>query len=287
MIADRRLCIVGLGLMGGSLAQALRPHVPYIIGVDQHAATRQQALANGAINKAASTLSAAAPEADVLIFATPVRTILSDIRQLPALKPEGCFVLDLGSTKLAINEAMAQLPPSFAALGGHPMCGKEMAGYTASDSQLYRHKTVILTRNARTTPEVEAYVLEVLAKLGAIPMFLDALIHDQMVASVSHLPYVTAATLMRLVAEDANADLWHVSASGFRDTTRLAGSDPHMLLDILLTNRESVLEQIQGYQAALAIFSNMLEEGDAAALAAWLSAAQRAHSAYRQVKEEK
>jgi prephenate dehydrogenase len=279
---DQRICIVGLGLMGGSLALALRDKTGYIIGVDRHAATRQQALAEGAVDLAVKDLAIGLAEADIMILATPVRTILSILRELPTLRPDGCHVFDLGSTKLAINEAMSKLPESFAALGGHPMCGKEMAGYKAADPDLFQGRTFILTRNQRSTEAIEELVLEILDVIGAKPLFLSATHHDQLTATVSHLPYLASAALMRFASEQEDATMWETSASGFRDVSRLAGSDPHMLLDILLTNKAAVLEQLQTYTEKLATIKQLLSEEDEEALADWLSNAQRDYIAYRQ-----
>ena len=279
---DQRLCIVGLGLMGGSLARALKGKTSHITGVDRHAATRQQALADGAVDLATESLAVGVAGADLIILATPVRAILQTLRELPALKPAGCFVLDMGSTKLAINQEMEELPGSFAALGGHPMCGKETAGYQAADAALFQGKTFILTRNKRSTPAVEALALQIIDLLGARPLFLSAQHHDQLVATVSHLPYLLSAALMQVASGKKDEYLWPTSASGFRDASRLAGSDPQMLLDILLTNKAAVLEQMHAYQQELDAVTQLLAGADEEALAAWLNAAQRQHIGYRQ-----
>jgi prephenate dehydrogenase len=285
MMIEKRLCIVGLGLMGGSLGQALREHAAYVVGVDRHAATRRQALADGVVDFATADLSAALDQTDVLLLATPVKSILNILEQLPSLKPDGCMVMDIGSTKLAINETMSQLPPSFSAIGGHPMCGKEVAGYQAADPEMFRGAAFILTRSRRTTQEIEELALSIIKLLGAKPMFLSAQRHDQVTAAVSHLPYVVSAALTRAVSKQHEQALWQISASGFRDSTRLAGSDPQMLLDILLTNRTAVLENLQIYKRELEAVIGMIEEEDEASLAAWLSEAQRQHIAYRQEKD--
>jgi prephenate dehydrogenase len=282
---DQRICIVGLGLMGGSLALALKGKAQQIIGVDRHAATRQQALAEDAVDLAVKDLAAGVAEADLVILATPVRAIVRILHELPRLRPDGCLVLDLGSTKLAINEAMSALPEEFAAIGGHPMCGKETAGYGAADPNLYRDKTFILTRNTRSTEAIEASALALLDEIGAKPLFLSAEHHDQLTATISHLPYLLSAALMHFASNQDDPFLWQTSASGFRDISRLAGSDPHMLLDILLTNKAAVLEQLQAYFGELEVVQRLLEEENEEALAEWLSNAQRQYLGYRQAKK--
>lgn len=283
---EKKICIVGLGLMGGSLAKALKGHTRQLIGVDRHAATRQAALTAGTVDTVTSSLSAGVKTADLVILATPVHTILHILTELPRLQPDGCLLIDLGSTKEEICTAMSALPDSFSAIGGHPMCGKETAGYHAADADLFQGQTFILSRNARTNHQIEEISLALINQIGAKPLFLSANEHDQLVAVASHLPYLISAALMNRAAHMKDERVWPVSASGFRDTTRLAGSDPRMMLDILLTNREAVLAQLTQYQTDMEILSNLLSDNDEAALASWLEEAQKAHIAYRRKKPD-
>jgi prephenate dehydrogenase len=194
------------------------------------------------------------------------------------------MVMDLGSTKEEICEAMRALPDSFGAIGGHPMCGKETAGYHAASANLFRGQTFILSRNGRTTRQIEALSISIIEHIGAYPMFLSADEHDQIVAVASHLPYVIAAALMHRAADMEDDRVWPVSASGFRDTSRLAGSDPRMMLEILLTNKRAILSQLDQYQKELTEISKLLEDGNEAKLAAWLAEAQQQYSVYRRQK---
>lgn len=276
-----RVGIVGLGLMGGSLALALRGHVPYLLGVDRQPATRQAALRDGIVDEAVEALTPDAPPVDLLVLATPVRAILDTLTRLPALRPDGCAVLDLGSTKRAVVAAMSALPERFPAIGGHPMCGKETAGLAAAAADLYRGQTFVLCPLPDAPPAAEQLARQLIAAIGARPVVLDAAGHDATVAAVSHLPYLLAGALMRGAADER---LWAISASGFRDTARLAGSDPRMMLDILLTNREAVLDALREAETELAAVRDALADGDEAALAEWLSAAQVAYAAYRRFK---
>ncbi|MCB0037770.1 MAG: prephenate dehydrogenase, partial [Anaerolineales bacterium] len=263
-LSSQRVTIIGLGLMGGSLALALRGRVAHLTAVERHAATRQYALQQQVVNTVTDNLALGVKDADIVIFATPVQTILHLIPELPALRPEGCLVFDLGSTKTAICQAMEQLPDSFTAVGGHPMCGKEVAGLDAADANLYRGQTFILTRTQRTSSTAEALALEIIDAIGANPLLLPAALHDQMVAAISHLPYLVSSVLMSVVAEQAEGKqgderLWQVSASGFRDASRLSGSDPAMMRDILLTNKTAILQQLAHYQQRLTAVTALLE----------------------------
>lgn len=277
-----RVCIVGLGLMGGSLALALRPFLTHLAVVDT--SPEVLAAAQAVTDVATADLAEGVKTADLLILATPVRAILHLLTELPRLKPDGCLVLDVGSTKADISRAMSDLPPSFQAIGGHPMCGKETAGFAAAIPDLYQGQTFVLCRNDRTTTHVEQVALAVIETIGAQPLFLTADMHDELVAAVSHLPYVVSAALMRSVTATYEERAWPVSAAGFRDTTRLAGSDPQMMLDILLTNRAAVLDQLGRYQAQLARLKSLLLAGDEAGLSQWLAEAQQQHTRYRAKK---
>lgn len=270
--------------MGGSLAKALKDQTRHLIGVDRHAATRQAALTDGAVDVVTGSLASGIKMADLVILATPVHSILHILSELPRLHPPGCLVIDLGSTKEEICSAMSSLPDSFAAIGGHPMCGKETAGYHAADADLFCEQTFILSRNDRTTRQIEDLSLSLIKQIGAKPMFLPANEHDQLVAIASHLPYLISAALMHRAAEMDDERIWPVSASGFRDATRLAGSDPRMMLDILLTNKEAVLSQLAQYKANLETINRLLNDNDETALASWLEEVQQAYIAYRREK---
>jgi prephenate dehydrogenase len=281
---EKKICIVGLGLMGGSMAKALHGHVRQIIGVDRHAATRQMALAEGMVGVVTDDLSLGIKSADLVILATPVHSILQQLRQLPDLSPNGCLVMDLGSTKEAVCESMTALPATFEAIGGHPMCGKEIAGYQASDATLFQDQTFILSRNGRTTTAIETLALTIIELVGATPLFLAADVHDEIVAVSSHLPYLISAALVHRAAAMADDQVWTVSASGFRDSSRLAGSDPRMMLDILLTNKPAVLSQLTQYREDLQQLISLLTDEDEAALGAWLTKSQYLYTEYRKRK---
>ncbi len=251
------LAIVGLGLMGGSLALALRdvraPAADHwtpqtIIGITRTRATLDAALARGAIDAASDSLDAAR-DADLIVLCAPVRTILEQIPQLGRLARDGALILDMGSTKREIVRAMNRLPERLTAVGGHPMCGKEVAGFDAAAAALYRGKIFALTKTERTTPDAFNAARRLAQTIGSRVVELDAARHDEIVAAVSHLPYVVAANLVNTVSAFAQADaqVWALAASGFRDTTRVAASDVTMMLDILLTNRENVADLMRRY----------------------------------------
>lgn len=282
----RAVTIVGLGLMGGSLARALQPFAGRLTAVDRNAATREAARAAGIFASVTADLAAGIAGADLVILAMPVRAILETLAALPALRPDGCAVFDLGSTKSAIGAAMEALPDSFAALGGHPLCGREAAGWPAARADLYRGQPFLLCRNERTKPAVEAPVLALLEAIGARPVFVAASLHDELLAVSSHLPYLLAAALVGQGGE-GEPPAWRYSAGGFRDMTRLAGSDPAMMADIFLTNRTAVLAALKTFSTRLSALERLIATGDAAALHAALGAAQGDFAAYRAALDER
>lgn len=286
----KRVCIVGLGLMGGSLAlalrlahrMALRPFPLHLTLVDTDPKT-QTAVQNLA-DVVTGDFAAGVRDADLLVLATPVRTILRLLTLLPDACPSGCMVIDLGSSKAAITAAMDALPQRFAAIGGHPMCGRETAGFGVATPDLFRGKTFVLCATQRTTPEMAAQAQIMIDLIGAVPLHLSPTLHDELVAAVSHLPYLAAAALMQTASRMSSEHLWPVSASGFRDTSRVSGTDPTMMLDILLTNKTAVLQQLAHYQEALTAVADWIEQGDEAALRAWLTQTQAQHQAYKREK---
>lgn len=285
-LSEFRITIAGFGLMGGSLAMALRMHVAEIRAVDRSLPTLQWALERG-IADAIDTDIPRKLDTDLLILATPIRVIIDILKRLPTIVPAGCAVFDLGSTKRPIMEAMNALPPEFEAVGGHPMCGREVSGIEAAGGELFEGQTFILCRSERTSPRLEQSILGIVDVIGARPLFLSAESHDGLAAAGSHLPYAASAALLRLASVAAEADkrIWQVSASGLRDTTRLAGSNPEIMLDILLTNREFVLEKLHNYEKELSTLVALLEANDEVELREWLADVKRRYWAYRTVDQ--
>jgi prephenate dehydrogenase len=281
-LGQARVAVVGLGLMGGSLALALRGQCRELLAVDPDPAALDLACRQGVVDRV--TDLAGAIGADLLVLAAPVRAILGhldDLARRPA-PASGPVVLDLGSTKIEIAAAMRRLPPGYAPVGGHPMCGKEVSGLANAEAELFRGKVFVLTPLERTPERALIIAREVVTTLGARAVELSPERHDVLAAAASHLPYAAAALLVRS-AEGLNDDqVWAMAASGFRDTTRLAASDVTMMVDILMTNRPAIVEALTRYRADLDALAALLDNGEAEALAAFLSAAaQRRRGLFR------
>ncbi len=272
-LAESRVAIVGLGLMGGSLAGALRGKCRAVVGVARRDETIAAARAHRLIDEGTTALADGVGDADIAILATPVRTIIDLIRTIGPLLPAGALLLDLGSTKTDIVNAMAELPPHVQPLGGHPMCGKELSGITAADPRLYQGKTFILTPLDRTAPDALALGKELVTAIGAQPLVLEPARHDYLVGTLSHLPYLLACALVRTADATTSADpaAWEIVATGFRDTSRVAASDVTMMTDILLTNRDAIIGALAAYRDQLDFLMELVRAGDEGRLRAVLS----------------
>ena len=259
-----QVTVAGLGLMGGSLAGALRSHCRTVVGVARRAEAVEAALDQGLVDRGTTDLAQGLAGADVVVLATPVRVIQRQLAEIGPLLPEGCLVMDLGSTKAGIVAAMEQLPAHAQPLGGHPMCGKEVSGIEAADPALYRGCTFILSPLARTSAQALALARDLVRAVDARPLVLDPERQDFLAATLSHLPYLLACALVGTADVTTSPDpaAWQIVAGGFRDTSRVAGSDVQMMLDILLTNRAEVLRAVHVFQDQLQGLARLVEAGD-------------------------
>ena len=218
-----------------------------------------------------------------MILATPVRTIVDMLAEVGPILWPGTLIMDMGSTKTEICAAMQALPPGIQPMGGHPMTGKETAGFGAAEPDLYKDATWVLTPLARTGPEALALATELVTAVKARPVVLDPARHDRLVAAISHLPFVLASTLVHTVMQTGADDalVWQLAAGGFRDTSRVAASDTQMFLDILATNRAAVLAQIDTAADHLADLRALIDSGDEEALRAKLAQSQKVRAGWK------
>jgi len=273
-LAETQVTIVGLGLMGSSLAGALRGQCRNVVGVARRHETIETALAEGLIDQGSTDLADGVRQADLVVLATPVRVILSLLPEIGPLLPKGCLLMDLGSTKAEIVQEMARLPGHVQALGGHPMCGKERSGIEAANPALYQGCTFILTPLPRTSEAALALGHTLAKAIGAVPLLLEAERQDYLVGTVSHLPYLLACALVSTADATTSADpaAWKIVAGGYRDTSRVAGSDTTMMTDILLTNREQILKALGSYQTQLETLARLVKASDEREIQTVLSA---------------
>jgi prephenate dehydrogenase len=264
------VAIVGVGLIGGSLGMALRERrlAARVLGIVRRPATIDEALAVGAIDEGTLDL-ARVNEAGLVVLAPPVLTIPPLVEAMaPHFRP-GAIVTDVGSTKGELmRELRALLPAHVDLVGGHPMAGSERGGVSAARADLFEGAVYVLTHAARTRPENVAKLAELARALGARPVEMDADLHDDAVARISHLPHVVAAALAEATgAGPLPAEtLRLLVAGGFKSTTRIASSPPEMWRDVCLTNRSAILSALTDLEAALGALRDAVEASDADAL---------------------
>jgi prephenate dehydrogenase len=279
------LAVVGVGLIGGSFAAALRRagQVGRVLGVGRNASSLARAIELGLIDEAVSAEDAAA-RADLVLLSTPVGGLKNVLaRMLPHLGA-GTVLTDAGSTKAEVVEAARD------ALGehigrfvpGHPIAGAERTGPDAADADLYGQRTVILTPLAENTAASIDLVRRAWQACGASVIDMDADAHDRVLASVSHLPHLLSSVYMEQVATAADAPTrLALAGSGFRDFTRIAAGSPEMWRDIFLSNRDAMLAELADVRAVLDRAERAIADGDDAALLALLDTAAQARRHWR------
>lgn len=257
-LQDSKIAIIGLGLMGGSLALALKGKCAALYAIDSDPATLELALAKQIVDQADSNPVKLLPQADLVILAAPIPAIVYWIQKLPALTQNPCMVLDLGSTKKEIVRAMSNLPERFDPIGGHPICGKENLGLENADGHLFENSPFIITRLERTTQQAWNAIQQIITVIGARCIEMDAESHDQVLAYTSHLPFLLASALALSIATEYSA----LIGTGFRSTSRLAGTPSSMTMGILQSNRENVLNALSVFQKQLSEIQTKLAAED-------------------------
>ncbi len=283
----QRLCVIGVGLIGGSLARALRAAgaCREIIGCGRDPQQLQKALVLGVIDRAETDFVRAVQGAEVVIVAVPVGAMAQVFQALvPHLSPT-TIVTDVGSTKSdvvrAAQTAFGTLPPTF--VPGHPIAGTERSGVEASFAELFHKRKVILTPAPDTHAWAVARVTWMWQQAGAQVTAMDPQHHDEILAASSHLPHLLAYTLVHTLAGMHQRDeIFKYAAGGFRDFTRIASSDPQMWHDICLANRDALLTMLGRYSGELQQLADALQRGDGVYLQSVFTAAKQARDGYTQ-----
>lgn len=272
------LTIVGVGLIGGSigLAARLRGVARHVVGVGRQRASLDEARTVGAIDEASLDLAAAVHRAEVAVFCTPVDRIAEQVlAAAPGCGP-GTLLTDAGSTKSAIvRQIDGRLPPGVAFVGSHPLAGSEKRGPRHADADLFLGRLTVLTRSPHTNPVALERTATFWQALGSRVTVMTPEEHDQALALTSHLPHLLAAALAGILPRS----LTYLTATGFRDTTRIAAGDPGLWRAIFLHNRGALLEMMQTLGSRLAEFRAALEKGDGDALDELLAQAKEVRDA--------
>ena len=283
------LTIIGVGLIGGSVAKALRCEnaVGHVTGFGRRESTLQRAQALGVIDSWSLDLDAAVERAEVVILASPVNSIASIFHELKPCLGEATIVTDAGSVKGSIVDAAVR------GLGdkivnfvpGHPIAGKEKSGVDAASETLFRGHRTILTPMANTGTEAISAVKDMWETMGAEVVFMEPSVHDELLALTSHLPHALAFILVDLLSRQTNSkDCFNLSAGGFYDITRVASGDPVMWRDIFLSNKQAILQRLTEYSSTIDDLAELIDRSDSSALEEMFKHANRVR---RQIKDRR
>ncbi|HTJ75426.1 MAG TPA: prephenate dehydrogenase/arogenate dehydrogenase family protein [Acidimicrobiales bacterium] len=262
----RRAVVVGTGLIGGSLGLALRGRGWHVTGRDLDSGRAERAVALGALDAVGHDSAA-----EITFVCTPVSSIAAEVR---AALAGGGVVTDVGGVKAPVVAAVDHR----CYVGGHPMAGSEQEGVDGADAELFEGATWVLTPTVDTDPRAYALVQSVITSLGADVVALSPQRHDELVATVSHVPHLTAATLMALAADgaDEHAAVLRLAAGGFRDMTRIASGHPGIWPDICAENRDAIVDGLDRLVGSLSAMRDLVQRGDRGGLLATLERARAA-----------
>ncbi|MDP1708013.1 MAG: prephenate dehydrogenase/arogenate dehydrogenase family protein [Gammaproteobacteria bacterium] len=264
-----KLTIIGVGLIGGSLARALRQAgaCREIVGSGRNAAQLQKAVTLGVIDRYETDPAGAVQDADLVVLAVPVGATEAVLKQIQPMLAAHTVITDTGSAKASVIEAartvFGEVPANF--VPGHPIAGTEQSGVEASFAELFQQRRVVLTPLAHTDADAIRQVRAMWEQAGAEVMEMGAARHDALLAATSHLPHLLAYTLVDSLARtESHDDIFRFAAGGFRDFTRIAASDPVMWRDICLANRDAILTVLERFSADLGQLRAAIHAGDGA-----------------------
>jgi len=262
--SEMKVAIVGLGQIGGSLAKVFRKRKMFaeIIGVDKNQRTIEKAKELKIIQKGTTDLTKTIPQADLIILAVPVRQIIKMLPKVVSLMKKEAILCDVGSTKADVFKAVENLKHKVNYIGLHPMAGTEKEGINGADKNLFIHKTIMVFPSKSTQKPSLKLVLSLIKKLKARPLIMDENSHDEIMAKVSHLPYLFSIALVILANNSRNKDSFRVLGGSFRDATRVSLSSPEMILDILITNRKNIIRQIDSLTTEFLRYKKLLANGN-------------------------
>ncbi|MDD5935753.1 MAG: prephenate dehydrogenase [Clostridiales bacterium] len=268
---------IGLGLIGGSIARALkenndltsRKQTYEIIAMDADNIYSQnqlkQALADHTIDAIATDFAADFSCCDMIFLCAPVHNNAEYLKKLKPIISKDCILTDVGSVKTLMHEQVEELGLTGQFIGGHPMAGSERSGYENSNAKLLENAYYILTPTAQTPKENIQKLSEIVKSMNAIPLQLDCHEHDKITAAISHVPHIIAALLVNLVknSDDETEKMRMLAAGGFKDITRIASSSPEMWKSICLSNSDSIIQQLEGFQSSIQDVIDAIQNKDA------------------------
>lgn len=266
------IAIVGVGLIGGSIALATKARglARCVIGVGRNGARLDEACRNKLIDEGLVDLAAAASRSDLIVFCTPVDTIVAGVRKAASASRPGTLITDAGSVKGPVCRDLASgLARQVEFVGSHPLAGSEKQGFEHANAQMFENRVCVVTPIKENTRAAVERIAEFWKGLGSTVLEMSAEAHDRALAETSHLPHLAAAALAGILAPENRG----LAATGFRDTTRIAAGDADLWAGIFLENREQLLASLARYESSLGEFRRALEQNDPAGLKEILKAA--------------
>jgi prephenate dehydrogenase len=262
-----KVAIIGVGLIGGSLAKAAKRKNLFkdVVGIARNERNLKKGIELGAIDSYTTHLTEGLIDAELVIVATPSGVIVDLIRKIVPHVPNGCIITDVGSIKRDIVKGVEGfIPDNVFFIGGHPIAGKEDSGIDAACSSLFVGHKCILTPTSKTDPNALQRIKTMWEKVGSIVMLMDMAEHDEIFAAVSHLPHIVAFSLINAIIrmEDIREDILNYSAGGLKDFTRVAASDPVMWRDISMMNKDNILNSISHFLSSLEDIKRAIVQGD-------------------------
>ena len=262
------VAILGVGLIGGSIGLAVRQRglSDRVIGIGRKSARLRKAKQLGAVTETTTNIERGVSEADFVIVCTPVQYVVEQVREISQYVRSGTLITDVGSTKQTIVEGLTVLENGHF-IGSHPMAGGERGGVGNADADLFEKRTIVVTPEKRTNKAAQSRISKFWKSLGARVMELDCKEHDRAVAVISHLPH----TLASVLSTQANAKQLALAAGGWIDTTRIAGADPELWLEILRDNNKQVIRAVDRFLDDLHKFRDALESDNSRVLLRYLN----------------
>ena len=263
----KKVAIIGVGLIGGSLAMAMKHQrmADTIVGIGRGIENLELAKRLGVVDSISLDVESGVAGADLVVVAVPVLKTGGMIKKAASGLTPPCIITDVGSVKKAIiDECEAGLPKGITFVPGHPIAGTENSGVEAAMANLYKKRVCVLTPTSNTPQADIATVREMWTEVGAKVVIMDAAAHDRILSAISHLPHMIAYTLVSTVAAsgEKNIDFLKYSAGGFRDFTRIASSSPEMWTEVCAMNKDNVVGMIENFQRQLEALKRLIAQGD-------------------------
>ncbi len=258
----KKIGIIGLGFMGGSLAKAIKQHCGniYIVALNRNTDVLEEAYNDGIIDSYTQTVDDNFLNCDIVFICTPVSLISSYAEKLIPYIPKNCIITDIGSTKATIFKDMELLKDKLYFIGGHPMTGSEQTRYSASKETLYENAYYLLTPLENVPDDKIELLSNLIKNIGAIPLTIPPAKHDYVVSAISHVPHIIAAAIVNLVQKlDGDEKYMHtLAAGGFKDITRIASSSPDMWQNISRENKTEILKVLREFKNIIEEYENEL-----------------------------